>query len=193
MRPATQLRFLLFFGVVLFALVGCGSELKGKSLVGAAPPLTGDLLQEFTWEQTGTGHDSTVFTGHDKNTVLKVTLFNDMNAEQAADYGSSKLFVIKSLYREIHSPYPGPLSNRIECSEEFKPVVIEASPFDYHLLYATDRFTYGACSWDLITYKTILYFQHCETENSLYQIELFVPIEDSSSDYEESLKAMGCP
>ena len=63
---------LFFFLMVLFALLGYGGDLPDKISNTMMPVLSGDLINKFSWEQTATGHDSTVFTGHDKNVSLKV-------------------------------------------------------------------------------------------------------------------------
>ena len=69
---------------------------------------------------------------------------------------------------------------------------MEHPPFDYYLLYATERLTYGACSWDLISYRVIMYFAFCEADNSFYQIELFIPAGQDTAHYEKSLKSVMC-
>lgn len=192
------LRSVLLFSLVVAAalagLSGCRSGIPdGRDGGGNSPDLSGDFLAGFAWERTATGPDLTTFTGRDGDVILKLSRFDDMGSEEAASYISSKLFVIDSLYREMRSPYPGALSNRIGCAEEFKPATIENSSRRYHLLYATDRLTYGACSWDLIAYRAILSFLHCEKSNALYQIEIFVPREGYTALYEESLIGLSCP
>ena len=102
------------------------------------------------------------------------------------------MFVINSLYRGISSPYPGVLSNRIECPEEFKPAKIENDPFDYYIIYASERFTYGVCSWDLIKYKSIIYFLYCDKVNNLYHIKLFVPLNENILSYIDLLDSIRC-
>ncbi len=154
--------------------------------------IVGRLFDGFEWQESLKSSDSLFFIGELDGVVVKIHAFLNMDSESAENYLNDKMFVINSLYREIHSPYPGALSNRIECADEFKPKQVEHFPFDYYLIYATDRFTYGACSWDLITYETVFYPLYCEENNILYQIELFVPVEDYSSRYEEFLNSITC-
>ena len=124
--------------------------------------------------------------------VIKIKILNNTTLKQAKNYISDKIFVINSIYREINSPYPGALSNRIECEEKFKPKTMENVPFDYYILYASERFTYGVCSWDLIKYKSVIYYTYCKETKNLYQIELFIPVDKGTSNYEESLKSIEC-
>ena len=154
--------------------------------------LSGELLQTFQLEMQSEDYDSAVFIGEGADAGIRIHRFENWSIEKADNYVSDKMFVIRTLYREIHSPYPGPLSNTIECAEEFKPERMEHPPFDYYLLYATERLTYGACSWDLISYRVIMYFAFCEADNSFYQIELFIPAGQDTAHYEKSLKSVMC-
>ena len=75
------------------------------------------------------------------------------------------------MYRDINSPYPGSVSNKISCQEKYKPQEIE----NHYELYSNERLNYGVCSEDLIKYKTYLQFLKCNEE--FYTIELFIPID----------------
>lgn len=103
-----------------------------------------------------------------------------------------KMFFINTLYREIHSPYPGQISNKIGCSDEFTPIKFNNTPYDYYQIYASDRLTYGVCSWDLVKYKSILYFYYCEDNKELFQLELFINTSKNLEDYTDNLKKLRC-
>lgn len=154
--------------------------------------ISNDFIKKFNLKFSSYGQDSKTFTGEHQGIFIKIKAFGNFNPDQSTDYISDKIFVINSMYRDIDSPYPGPLSNEIKCAEEFKPKTIKNSPFDYYILQASDRLTYGACSRDLIKYSSIMYFLHCGKYNELYQIELFVPPGSNLSEYEESLKSLSC-
>ena len=154
--------------------------------------ISNDFIKKFSINPVSNNDDSTTFNGKYRNLAIKIKMLKGVTLNQAENYISDKMFVINSLYREIDSPYPGALSNRIECGEEFKPEKKVNAPFDYYIAYASDRFTYGTCSWDLIEYKSIIYYAYCNKTKNLYQIELFVPANEDSSNYEQSLKAITC-
>ena len=124
--------------------------------------------------------------------VLKVKKFDNVQQDKVDEYISEKMFFIFSLYREVHSPYPGLLSNKVECSSEFTPIEIKNTPHSYYIIQATDRLTYGACSQDLIKYNSILQFQYCENDG-LYFIELFLPLDVDLERYESIVKQTLCP
>jgi len=153
--------------------------------------LSGDLIKEFNFERE-TQVDTIFLTGYNRDNIIKIKKTHRYSESLAQQYIADKIFVINSQYREVHSPYPGRLSNRIGCEDEFKPIKINNSPFDYYEIYSTDRFTYGACSWDLITYRSILYFVYCENTSAFYQIQLFLPLDEEVIQYEEKLKLLIC-
>lgn len=185
----------LVLGMVFLVLL-LGVTLKNNSRPDGLPMadtgLSGELLQHFQFETASESGGSMVLNGEQNGTKLRLHIFRDWSPQMAESYISDKMFVINSLYREIHSPYPGALSNRIACADEFKPKRVEYSPFDYYRIYATDRLTYGACSRDLISYQTILYFIYCDEDNSFYQLELFVPVNEPASPYEGLLTSLVC-
>lgn len=180
---------LIVLGSITLLAQGC---VHSSGSVSQDLGLQGDILQQFDYDDVLEGYDSTTLTGQERESVIRIRQFRDWSLKKAEGYVSDKMFVIHSLYRKTSSPYPGPLSNTIECAEEFKPEKKEHLPFDYHLLYTTERLTYGACSWDIIKYRAILYYTFCESTSSFYQIELFIPIEEYSPHYEESLKSLTC-
>jgi len=154
--------------------------------------LSDDFIKKFNIKTVSNNYDSITLNGKYNDLSIKIKILNNTDLKQAKNYISDKMFVIDSMYREIDSPYPGTLSNKIKCEEEFKPKKISNIPFDYYLLYASDRFTYGACSWDLISYKSVIYYVYCNKTKNLHQIELFIPKNIESSSYEESLTSITC-
>ncbi|MBI2134856.1 hypothetical protein HYU09_02620 [Candidatus Woesearchaeota archaeon] len=154
--------------------------------------ISNNFIKKFNLEDVSYGQDFKAFNGRYEDVILKIKVLNNLDFNQSMDYISGKIFLINSIYRNMDSPYPGHLSNIIKCEEEFKPRTIENSPFDYYILYASDRFIYGACSLDLIRYTSMLYYIHCNETDELYQIELFVPLYKKLSEYEKSLISVSC-
>ena len=154
--------------------------------------ISSEYIEKIKWNSISDGHYSVTFAGAYEESVIQIKVLKNISLKEVNIYISDKMFVIKSLFREIVSPYPGKLSNRIECPEEFKPLKIADSPFDYYVIYASDRFTYGVCSWDLIKFKSIIYFLYCNKEKKLYHIKLFIPVDEEISRYEGLLKSIGC-
>ena len=154
--------------------------------------ISSDFIEKFQLKGISETFDSTTLTGEYGNSFIKVNIFKNTSQEKADIYISDKIVLINSLFREISSPYPGAISNRIECTKEFKPLRISNSPLDYYIIYASSRFTYGVCSFDLIKYRSIIYFLYCDKDKNLYQIKLFIPIDQDISSYEELLNSARC-
>ncbi len=166
-------------------------NLIGKEDATISSGVSNNFIENFELKKIPS-YDSVMFTGEYDDKIIKIKRFNDFDLEKSEQYISDKMFVIESLYREIHSPYPGELSNRIRCPEEFKPLKKSNEPFDYYIIYASKRLSYGACSDDLIEYVSINYFLYCEKQNNFFHIELFIPKEENISYYENLLKSVRC-
>ncbi|MEK6916200.1 MAG: hypothetical protein AABW92_00495 [Nanoarchaeota archaeon] len=154
--------------------------------------ITSDYFQDFKLQDMSRDNDIFNFNIPNKEEYLKIKILRDITFNQSKNYVSDKLFFVRSLYREINSPYPGQLSNKIACAEEFHPIEVEYSPFNYYTLYANNRFVYGVCTNDEIAYKSILYYHYCEEDKELYQLELFFGLDKNVSYYEDKLKETKC-
>ena len=110
--------------------------------------------------------------------AIKIEVIKNIDNNSAYRHIKERKYVIRSLYNNISSPYPGMISNSIEMPDEFKPKVmhieIEKEEIPVYLLSSTARFTYGAGSDDLIKYRGALAFIYNQKEKILYRIDLFV-------------------
>jgi hypothetical protein len=154
--------------------------------------LKSDFLKEFKITKTTESYDSKTIFGEKESAIVKIKKIENIEINEAENYINDNMFVIESMYRGISSPYPGALSNRIECEEKFKPKKVKNKPFDYYFLFATDRMTYGACSKDQIEYHTIMFFLFCEKTKDFFQIELFVSLDKDIAFFENKLKEISC-
>ena len=128
--------------------------------------------------------------------TLKTEYAKGINTVRARQYIAEKRFGIESLYISIPSPYPDVITRTIECPEKFKPVFDITNQDDqdslYYILYATERFTYGVCSDDLVKYRAIFYLVHCKQKSELYQIESFIAPEEFADDLVDMLRSFKC-
>jgi hypothetical protein len=51
---------------------------------------------------------------------------------------------------------------------------------------------YGACTLDLVGYKSIILFVYCDKKKTMYYMELFAPIPVNTPAYAKSLVSLEC-
>ncbi len=192
MKRKSKLVLFLFFIIIIFSFVFYTDYLREKEYNSFDLDISNNFIEKFKWKQSSYTHDSVTFTGKYEDLIIQMKVLKNIDLKKANIYISDKMFMINSLFRGVSSPYPGALSNRIECPEEFKPIKLANKPFDYYIVYASNRFTYGVCSWDLIKYQSIIYFLYCDREKSLYHIKLFGPINKEIPDYDKKLTSIEC-
>ena len=138
----------------------------------------------------------TRFTATNGSAILKVGHARGIDVAKARQYIDEKRFGIESLYRSMPSPYPETITRTIECPDEFKPAfnMTESEHQDsfIYVLYATERFTYGACSDDLIKYRAIFYLAYCREGNEIYNIELFMHPDESVNKFVSMVQSFRC-
>jgi len=187
-----QKKFIFFLAVSILIVLIFMAILRKDYISSVNFGISSNFIEKFRFKNIPETFDSTTLIGGYDDLFIKVNVFKNISQEEANIYITDKIVVINSLFKEISSPYPGALSNRIKCPEELNPLRISNHPLDYYIIYASSRFTYGACSFDLIKYRSMLYFQYCGEQKSLYQVKLFIPIDQDISAYEELLKSIKC-
>jgi hypothetical protein len=81
-------------------------------------------------------------------------------------------FLFSSLFLPTTSPYPGVITNIIDCAEEFHPKEEHISSGTLYRVSAGDRFNYGICSADLIKYSSIYGIFDCG-KKGVIEIRIF--------------------
>ena len=190
-RKTTLIIYFIIILLTILVFTACSYN-KSNNAIITDFSLKSDFLDEFEILKTTENYDSKTIIGKKEDFIIKTKKVGDISLIEAENRINDKMFVINSMYRDISSPYSGTLSNRIECEDEFKPKKIKNEPFDYYLIFATDRMTYGACSKDLIKYQAIMFFLFCEKSKNFFQIELYVPLNEDIVVFENELKDLSC-
>ncbi len=151
-----------------------------------------DFLTTFDWKEISLSDSLSIFKGQKDSLIMRITIKKDLDLNQADNYINDKMALINSLFIDISSPYPGSLSNLISCPQEFKPYKMIYNSSQFYFLYASERFTYGICSLDLLTYKSIIFSLYCKKERNLYFIELFIPLDEDFMKYVYYLDLIRC-
>lgn len=183
---------LIILSFLIFLVLSCTTQLKSTQelpLINVNLPLNNVFFDDFIFNLILKDFVGETYLGEYDNTHIRVKKYVDISADDREDLINEKLFFINSLYREIHSPYPGQISNAISCDKKYLPVKNDDTNYSYHVLFASDRLTYGACNKDLVEYKSLLYFIHCST--NLFSIEIFHPLE-KELDYNKIILNTSC-
>ena len=173
--------------IVLFCLVI--TSCKNQDNVDILQNLESEFVNSFNFDLIMNESNNLIIKSNNKNEILKIQIenisFNNVN--QTIE---KKFLEIESLYREIHSPYPGIVSNKVSCENNYLPKKIENYPKEYLIVYATERLTFGACSKDLIHYQSIIYPIYCNKK--LFTFNLFIPLSEQINKYEDKLNKIKC-
>lgn len=150
-----------------------------------------EFINKFNIREKLNTEEFTLFQGKYGGNILRLRKIGNISNDEADIYVSNSIFMVNSMYRYIKSPYPGTISNSIKCEERYKPKVINNFPYDYLILFASERLEYGVCSEEQVMYKSILAFEYCQP-NTLFQIEFFTKFYGNITHYIEELNNITC-
>jgi len=103
------------------------------------------------------------------SSILKITKTDAASREK---YISDKKFLLNSLFLPTTSPYPGIITNIVECPKEFRPEETTLENGVMYTLFAGERFNYGICDKDLVKYYSIYGIFNCK-EKGIFEIYAF--------------------
>ena len=153
-------------------------------------------IKNFNWAYNSNNQDNSIeiIELRRNTTFIKISKINDVGKESSEYYINYQLTMINSVFELKTSPYPGIITREIVCPEELKPVEVNTTELNstYYLMYSTNRYSYGACSWDSIKYRVIFLFRYCENKKELYQLEIFVPVDEFNENYEKMAENIRC-
>lgn len=131
--------------------------------------------------------------------LLRIEIRSGIETSDAQRRIDAQLVQIKSVYEKSRAPYPGEISDTIECNKDFMPVydTVQAGslPISRITAYLTDRLTYGACTGEQARYRSMLALLFCPTQNKLYQLEFIAPknqFDSVSGMYSTSIRSLQC-
>lgn len=111
--------------------------------------------------------------------MLKVEITTGISPEDAQQVIAERLNMIRLLFSNLPSPYPGAITNRVAVPDDLKPklfmLATAAGEIPLYILSSNSRYTYGAMSDDMTAYKGGLTFIYDSETKTLYRIDLFIP------------------
>lgn len=120
------------------------------------------------------------FTGDEE--VLEMTRISELAQPIADTVISDKIVMFKSLFEKQRIGYRGQHTEYIECPERFKPKYfekqLESGYLRYFVGFATERFSFGACSDEDVRYKAINAYLYCNNVQTMFDIDYFGPMKN---------------
>ncbi len=123
------------------------------------------------------GHTTLLATsGADR---LRVAVTTDLAPADAPARVAELQAVIDNLFGDRQAPYPGQLSNTLQCPEEYKPEALPRGTWADAMigLYANDRLAFGGCSEDLLRYHATVGIFYDPHTRRLFQVEYFASLD----------------
>ena len=131
--------------------------------------------------------------------ILRLEVKSGILQDEAQKEIATRIARMQALFENATSPYPGEITNVIECTEKFKPTLTKVNQINTEIAYFTgylnNRLTFGSCTEDQAIYKGNLIFFYCAKEKQLIQLELITPKEKflaSETEYGQILSSLGC-
>lgn len=134
------------------------------------------ILKDKT-EEKNNDLTNTTLTAENGKTILRLERLKPLSQVAAERKKTDRFQILQALFLPFPSPYSEFVTNQTECPKEFWPIT-EDSVWQ---LYASERLTYGVCSWDLIKFNSVLKIEYCPEQKAFYQIEIFTPYDRNSS------------
>lgn len=130
--------------------------------------------------------------------LLRVEVRYNIPPESANQSLQAEVTRMKALFENTLSPYPGMLSDEIECDKKFKPLYqteningIKVYNFNGFL---NDRLVFGACTENQAVFKSNLNLFYCQNQRQVFTLELITPNNKSkgSDDLFQSIYSIRC-
>lgn len=104
-----------------------------------------------------------------EDALVKITRTKTASPQK---YIEDRGFLFNSMFLPTTSPYPGMITNVIECPEEFLPGMKEVESGTIYTLFAGDRFNYGVCASDMIAYFSAYGIFDCRGKG-IFEVRVF--------------------
>ena len=181
-------------GALLILLTACASVPEPQTSV---PLPKSKQLASFRLSETQERRFSTEFTLIAGERVVKIEAVPNVGREGAQTMIEDGIMGVQALYANALSPYPGDISKVIVSDARFRPELVRTNfsgrTFQYVLLYANERFGYGAMTADAARHRSILGWFYCEGADVFYKVRGFFPATAKREELESFFRSLNCP
>jgi hypothetical protein len=131
--------------------------------------------------------------------LLRVEVNSAIANDEAEKQIQAQITRMKALFEKAAAPYPGEVSDVIQCPEEFRPIFGTTNQNNLQISHFTgflnSRLVFGACTADQVIYQAVLALFYCPEQKQLFQLEIIAPAEKfkaSPEKYNQRLKSLAC-
>jgi len=131
--------------------------------------------------------------------LLRVEVNSAITENEAEKQIQAQITRMKALFEKATAPYPGEISDVIQCEWEFRPISGTSYQNNIQISHFTgflnSRLVFGACTADQAVYRGILALFYCSGQKQLFQLEIIAPAEKfkaSPENYTQILQSLAC-
>lgn len=130
--------------------------------------------------------------------LLRVEVHYNTLPNVASQSLQAEVTKMKALFENAPAPYPGMISDEIQCDKKFKPVYrtenINGLPIHSFDGFLNDRLVFGACTENQAIYRGLMALFYCPDQKQVYTLELIAPNNQAgaNNDYFEDLSSLKC-
>ncbi len=170
--------------ILAIAIIAAGCKDRKPPEPSSPDPELAALFTSFApnayrLEDKKPGRFSTKYVFADGDHSIRLEVFEKMDAETATQLQEDGIMGVEALYADALSPYPGDISRKIVKDRKFSPKLVRKDDRAYYLLYANERFGYGASTGEAVKYVSLFGWLHCAESERFFKIRLFAPAKSS--------------
>lgn len=133
------------------------------------------------------------------NYRVRIYKVPDLSMEKAEEISKTAKMNILGLFDTAKSPYPGVISDKVVCADEFKPKTSSvkfADNYEVELISSNlnSRMQYGDCNSEQLNYKVYVLMFYCKNSKSWLQTEFFTDFKSSLNEeyFNNLFKSIRC-
>ncbi len=130
---------------------------------------------------------------------LRVDIKSEIKPEKADKDIEITIAKMQRLYEKERSPYPGEISDTIECDEKYIPnwssKTVRGIKINYATALLNERLVYGDCSENQTKNKSLLVLFYCDNQKKIYNLEFIddkIDFDKKSEYYLSTIDTLAC-
>ncbi len=191
----------IFLRIVLACIGVAGwtsvATCQTNKVTSSLDSLTSPHLTRFTLVDTLSRRQSRVLIYKSTDSTLKIEALPNIDEKSAKQLEESGAMGIEALYASALSPYPGDISKKIVVDEKYRPGFIKKSRNgevgSFYILFASERFGYGAGTADTVKFKSLIGWIYCKDSRTFYRLRYFGPLDIIDRKLETFFASFSCP